>query len=154
MQRDLTGKIREGKASYRKKMEEQLQKNNVSGVWKSLKTISGHKKPNNQAVGEQKWVNNLKIFFNRLVISPPPTQLSLLQPLSSALPVYHPATSPTFTPLSTTVISQPAPTGSPAINPTPQLIHSSTQTPSFKLSLTTAQLLGRVPQLWKTFYRC
>ncbi|KAI4894322.1 hypothetical protein NFI96_032641, partial [Prochilodus magdalenae] len=52
VQRDLRRKIREGKASYRRKLEEQLQRNNVSGVWKGLKTISGHKKPDSQVVGD------------------------------------------------------------------------------------------------------
>ena len=41
MQRELRRKIREGKDSYRRKMEDQLQQNNVSGVWRGLKTISG-----------------------------------------------------------------------------------------------------------------
>ncbi|KAI5095921.1 hypothetical protein C0J45_14351 [Silurus meridionalis] len=53
VQRELRKKIREGKACYRRKMEEQLQQNNVSGVWKGLKTITGHKEPSSQAVGDQ-----------------------------------------------------------------------------------------------------
>ncbi|KAI4903434.1 hypothetical protein NFI96_017561, partial [Prochilodus magdalenae] len=100
VQRDLRRKIWEGKASYRK-LEEQLQRNNVSGVWKGLKTISGHKKPDSQVVGDQKWVNELNLFFNRFDHSPdpPPAQTSLLNPLSVALPICGPPPSLTLTPL-------------------------------------------------------
>ena len=41
VQRELRREIREGRCSYRRKMEDQLQQNNVSGVWRGLKTISG-----------------------------------------------------------------------------------------------------------------
>ncbi|KAI4903430.1 hypothetical protein NFI96_002603 [Prochilodus magdalenae] len=101
VQRELKGKIREGKASYRRKLEEQLQRNNVSRVWKGLKTISGHKKPDSQVVGDQKWVNELNLFFNRFDHSPdpPPAQTSLLNPLSVALPTCGPPPSLTLTPL-------------------------------------------------------
>lgn len=40
VQRELRRKIREGKSNYRRKMEEQLQQKDVSGVWRSLKTMS------------------------------------------------------------------------------------------------------------------
>ena len=43
VQEELRRKIREGKNVYRRKMEEQLQQNNVSRIWRGLKTISGHK---------------------------------------------------------------------------------------------------------------
>ncbi|KAI3371820.1 hypothetical protein L3Q82_024372 [Scortum barcoo] len=45
--------IRKGKNSYRRKMEHQLQQNNICGVWKGLKTISGFKEPKSQPVGDQ-----------------------------------------------------------------------------------------------------
>lgn len=45
VQKELRRKIREGKASYRRKMEEQLQQKNIGGVWHSLKTISDFKAP-------------------------------------------------------------------------------------------------------------
>ncbi|KAI5095207.1 hypothetical protein C0J45_15282 [Silurus meridionalis] len=51
VQRELRKKIREGKAYYRRKMEDQLQQNQVSGVWKGLKTITGHKEFSCQAEG-------------------------------------------------------------------------------------------------------
>lgn len=40
MQRELGMRIREGKAGYRSRMENQLQLNNVNGVWRGLRTIS------------------------------------------------------------------------------------------------------------------
>ena len=55
--RILRRKVSEGKNSYRRKMENQLQQRNVSGVWKSLKTISGQRTPDSQAVGDEMWVN-------------------------------------------------------------------------------------------------
>ncbi|KAI3374638.1 hypothetical protein L3Q82_021015 [Scortum barcoo] len=45
--------IRKGKDCYRRKMEHQLQQNNICGVWKGLKTISGFKEPKSQPVGDQ-----------------------------------------------------------------------------------------------------
>ncbi|KAL4004522.1 MFS transporter (thymic stromal cotransporter) [Sarotherodon galilaeus] len=46
VQRELRGLIRNGKDSYRQKMENQLQQNNVGEVWRGLRTISGHKHQN------------------------------------------------------------------------------------------------------------
>lgn len=81
VQKELRKKIREGNACYRRKMEDQLQQNNVSSVWKGLKTITGHKGPSSQDEGDQKCVNNLNLFFNRFdqLPTPAPTQSSLLQ---------------------------------------------------------------------------
>ncbi|KAI4881116.1 hypothetical protein NFI96_026359, partial [Prochilodus magdalenae] len=111
VQRELRRKIREGKASYRRKLEEQLQRNNVNGVWKGIKTISGHKKPDSQVMGDQKWVNERNLLFNRFdhAPAPPPAQTSLLNPLSVALPTCYTPPSLTLTP-STTFSSQPPPT--------------------------------------------
>ncbi|KAI3373610.1 hypothetical protein L3Q82_022207 [Scortum barcoo] len=41
VQRDLKWKIKECKASYRRKMEDHLQQNNVREVWRGLQAISG-----------------------------------------------------------------------------------------------------------------
>ncbi|XP_073727635.1 uncharacterized protein [Misgurnus anguillicaudatus] len=86
VQRELRRKIREGKACYRRKMEDQLQQNNVSDVWKGLKTITGHKESNSQVEGDLKWVNDLNLFFNRFdqPLSPTSTQFPLLKPPLSA----------------------------------------------------------------------
>ena len=56
-------------------LEDQLQQNNISGVWEGLKTMSGYKGPNQQPMGDQKWVNDLNLFFNRFVqpSTPPST---------------------------------------------------------------------------------
>ncbi|KAI3353496.1 hypothetical protein L3Q82_019287, partial [Scortum barcoo] len=51
---------------HRRKMEHQLQQNNICGVWKGLKTISGFKEPKSQPVGDQGWANDLNLFFNKM----------------------------------------------------------------------------------------
>ena len=63
VQKELRKKIREGKKSYRRKMENQLQQRNVSGVRKSLKTISGQRTPDSQAAGDQTRINDMNLFF-------------------------------------------------------------------------------------------
>lgn len=86
VQRELKKKIREGKACYRRKMENQLQQKNISGVWKGLKTITGHKESSSQAEGDQQWVNDLNLYFNRFEQLPSsvPIQSPLLQSPFSA----------------------------------------------------------------------
>ncbi|KAI3354462.1 hypothetical protein L3Q82_018977, partial [Scortum barcoo] len=88
VQRELRRMIRKGKDCYRRKMEHQLQQNNICGVWKGLKTISGFKEPKSQPVGDQGWANDLNLFFNRFdqASAPPPAQSPLLQPPSQSLP--------------------------------------------------------------------
>ncbi|KAI3360250.1 hypothetical protein L3Q82_014567 [Scortum barcoo] len=83
--------IRKGKNSYRRKMEHQLQQNNICGVWKGLKTISGFKEPKSQPVGDQGWANDLNLFFNRFdqASAPPLAQSPLLQPPSRSVPPVH-----------------------------------------------------------------
>ncbi|KAI3363490.1 hypothetical protein L3Q82_011581 [Scortum barcoo] len=91
VQRELRRMIRKGKNSYRRKMEHQLQQNNICGVWKGLKTISGFKEPKSQPVGDQGWANDLNLFFNRFdqASAPPPAQSPLLQPPSRSVPPVH-----------------------------------------------------------------
>ena len=76
------------KNSYRRKMENQLQQRNISGVRKSLKTISGQRTPDSQAAGDQTWVNDMNLFFNRFdqTPTPPPAQSYLLPPTTSSIP--------------------------------------------------------------------
>ena len=45
VQKELRKKSREEKNSNRRKMEDWLQQSNVSGVYKTLKTMSGQRKP-------------------------------------------------------------------------------------------------------------
>ncbi|KAI3372130.1 hypothetical protein L3Q82_006986 [Scortum barcoo] len=91
VQRELRRMIRKGKDCYRRKMEHQLQQNNICGVWKGLKTISGFKEPKSQPVGDQGWANDLNLFFNRFdqASAPPPAQSPLLQPPSCSVPPVH-----------------------------------------------------------------
>ena len=132
MQKELRRKIREGKNSYRRKMENQLQQRNISGVRKSLKTISGQRTPDSQAAGDQTWVNDMNLFFNRFdqTPTPPPAQSSLLPPTTSSTPVYSLIL--TSTSLSTAFMSQNPPPAPADIYPLPT---SDTQPPCSTLSL-------------------
>ncbi|KAK7922573.1 hypothetical protein WMY93_009475 [Mugilogobius chulae] len=62
-QKKLRRKIRRAKAAYRRRMEQQLQNQNISAVWRSLKHISGFKPPPVQTEGDQQWVNELNSHF-------------------------------------------------------------------------------------------
>ena len=138
VQRELRRRIREGEKVYRTKMEDQLQQNNISGVWKGLKTMSGYKGPNQQPMGDQKWVNDLNLFFyrfNQLSTPPSPIQSSLLlQP-----PVDCPSSPP-----SPQHLAPPLPHSSYTTlheqRPTPLPTTHGTQPPSPNLSLTTDQV--------------
>ncbi|KAI3357649.1 hypothetical protein L3Q82_016055 [Scortum barcoo] len=67
VQRDLKWKIKECKASYRRKMEDHLQQNNAREVWRGLQAISGQGKNErrNPEPGDRDWANKLNLFFNR-----------------------------------------------------------------------------------------
>ncbi|KAI3370902.1 hypothetical protein L3Q82_007411 [Scortum barcoo] len=108
--------IRKGKDCYRRKMEHQLQQNNICGVWKGLKTISGFKEPKSQPVGDQGWANDLNLFFNRFdqASAPPPAQSSLLQPPSCSVPPVHCSSCAPSPPLTTLSSHLPLP---PSHNP-------------------------------------
>ncbi|TWW74400.1 RNA-directed DNA polymerase from mobile element jockey [Takifugu flavidus] len=69
-------------------MENQLQQNNICGVWKGLKTISGFKEQKSQPVGDRGCANDLNLFFNRFdqVPTPPPAQSPLLLPPPRSVP--------------------------------------------------------------------
>ncbi|TWW56179.1 RNA-directed DNA polymerase from mobile element jockey [Takifugu flavidus] len=91
LQRELRRKIRQEKDNYRRKMENQLQQNNIYGIWKGLKTISGFKEQKSQPVGDRGWANDLNLFFNRFdqVRTPPPAQSPLLLPPPLSVPPIH-----------------------------------------------------------------
>lgn len=59
-------------------MEDQLQQINISRVWRGLKTISGYKEPDFEAVGGQKWLNDLNLFNWFDQTSNPPLAQSFL----------------------------------------------------------------------------
>ncbi|TWW81279.1 hypothetical protein D4764_01G0010940 [Takifugu flavidus] len=100
VQRELRRKIRQEKDNYRRKMENQLQQNNICGVWKGLKTISGFKEQKSQPVGDRGWANDLNLFFNRFdqVPTPPPAQSPLLLPPPLSVPATHCSSCPPSSP--------------------------------------------------------
>nr|XP_008281790.1 PREDICTED: uncharacterized protein LOC103358552 [Stegastes partitus] len=132
VQRELRKKTREGKGSYRRRMEEQLQQKDVSGVWRSLKTISGHNSSRPVLDRDQERVNDLNRFFNRFEqpFSPPPTQPALLQS--------PPPTGTTAAPRTDT------PTPLPAAPPQPP---SPLTTPASSVALSTAQVERELSRL-------
>lgn len=58
VQRELRRKIREGKSSYRRKTEEHLQQKDVSGVWRSLKTMAELDNSRPELTRDQEGVND------------------------------------------------------------------------------------------------
>ncbi|TWW76503.1 hypothetical protein D4764_13G0011650 [Takifugu flavidus] len=88
-QKELRRQIRHKKDSYRRKMEHQLQQNNICGVWKGLQTILGFKEQKSQPVGNRGWANDQDLFFNGFdqAPTPSPAQSPLLQ-LDDAI-IYH-----------------------------------------------------------------
>lgn len=58
-------------------------------IWKGLKIISVQRKPDIQAVGgDQKLVNNLKLFFKRFDQTPSPSPNPVISAASSPLPLF------------------------------------------------------------------
>lgn len=139
MQKDLRRRIREGKDCYRRKMEDELQSNNISEVWRGLKTISGHRGEVSQVTGDQGWVNDLNLFFNRFDQSPvpPPAQKARLQHSSLASPGSCQPPSLTIDAIPST---QPPPTSLTDNSTPPESESPPTQIPSSSLSLTTVQV--------------
>ncbi|KAI3362151.1 hypothetical protein L3Q82_012478 [Scortum barcoo] len=64
LQRDLKWKIKECKASYRRKMEDHLQQKNAREVWRGLQAISGqgNGEKRNPEPGDRDWANKLNLF--------------------------------------------------------------------------------------------
>ncbi|KAI3376306.1 hypothetical protein L3Q82_016414, partial [Scortum barcoo] len=93
VQRDLKRKIKECKASYRRKMEDHLQQNNAREVWRGLQAISGQD----------------------LILGPTSTPLSLStdQPTSSSLCLHAP--SPPSTPPPSLGLSPSPPPSPPSL---------------------------------------
>lgn len=94
VQKELRQRIRKGKDSYRRKLEEQLEQNNARDVWRGLNKISGHGKSEGrvQVSGDQDRANELNLFFNRFdfAATPSPT----LSAPSSHLPKLAPSPIP------------------------------------------------------------
>ncbi|KAI3363968.1 hypothetical protein L3Q82_001566 [Scortum barcoo] len=117
VQRDLKWKIKECKASYRRKMEDHLQQNNAREVWRGLQAISGQGKNErrNPEPGDRDWANKLNLFFNRFDTGPTSTPLSLSrdQPTSSSLCLHAP--SPPSTPPPSLGLSPSPPPSPPSL---------------------------------------
>lgn len=135
--------IRQGK-SYRRRVEEQLQQNDLNGVWRSLKTISGHNNSRPELTRDHEWVNDLGRFFNRFdqPVTLPPTQPAPLQ----SPPIGTSATTSlsTLTPLSAAPLQPPC-----ALTTRPKPLTSQLcgiVEHIYDMSLR----LQKVPQLWKT----
>lgn len=100
VQRDRKYKIKDCKASYRRKIEDHLLRNKAREVWIGVQAISGEGKNErrNSEPGDRDWANSLNLFFNRFDTRPTSSHpsLSIDQPTSS--PLCLPALSPPSTP--------------------------------------------------------
>lgn len=94
-----------------------MKQNNISEVWRGLKTMPSHKKPNSQPVGHNTWMNVLNTFFNRF--EHPPFPLSsppcFCNPYCRQLCIAQP---PTPIPLSTTFSTLPPSTNTALVQST------------------------------------
>ncbi|XDV33499.1 hypothetical protein PO909_003895 [Leuciscus waleckii] len=135
VQTGLRKKIRDGKCSYKRKMEDQLQNNDVRGVWRSLNTISGYKVTTPQPEVDHQCLNDLNIFFNRFdQASAPPIVQTVL---TSTLPSLTLGSEPFY------ISSTPTPP-----YPIPQIKAThSPEHPTTKLSLTVNQVRGELRRL-------
>ena len=129
--------IRRGKDTYRRKLEERLQQNNVRDAWRGLEKISGHNKSSGRGPesGDLEWANELNLFFNRFDSVPTPSPTHQNTDLLPSHSLWH--TSPSFPGTSATPPSHPlTPLHSSAPYPhLPQL-----ESPSPILSITADQV--------------
>ncbi|KAK0141969.1 hypothetical protein N1851_020343 [Merluccius polli] len=65
-QREVKVCLRDAKESYRRKVEQKLQENNMREVWNGVKTITGYKAKSSSEGGTLERANELNNFFNRL----------------------------------------------------------------------------------------
>ena len=73
-QKQIKAQTRKCKEDYRKKLESQLQQNNVRDVWSGMKKITGFKGKGDQTDGGLDRANELNRFFNRFSSPLPPAQ--------------------------------------------------------------------------------
>lgn len=64
-QREVKRCLREAKDTYRRKVEQKLERNNMREVWNGVKTITGHNTRNSTVGGTVEKANKLNNFFNR-----------------------------------------------------------------------------------------
>ena len=60
--------LREAKEAYSRKLERQLQQNNMRGVWEGMKNIMGCKKKGSPVEGSIERANDFNVFFNRFSV--------------------------------------------------------------------------------------
>ena len=65
VQGELKTMLREAKDSYRRKVEQKLQENNMREVWDGMKTITGCKKSSSTVEGDVVRANQFNHFYNR-----------------------------------------------------------------------------------------
>ncbi|KAK0135164.1 RNA-directed DNA polymerase from mobile element jockey [Merluccius polli] len=95
-QREVKVCLRDAKESYRRKVEQKLQENNMREVWNGVKTITGYKAKSSSEGGTLERANELNNFFNRFDQLPPlppsPHPSPLQTPLSPLPPTpIHPS---------------------------------------------------------------
>lgn len=80
VQGELKVKLKEAKEEYRRKVERNLQENNMKEVWDGMKTITGLRKSSSSVEGDLDRANQLNHFYNKFncpapaaVVCPPPT---------------------------------------------------------------------------------
>lgn len=70
VQREMEVRLRERKEAYRKKLQSNLQQNNMQDVCSGIKNIMGFKVKGDQAEGSLDKANKLNLFFNRFSTGP------------------------------------------------------------------------------------
>ena len=95
--------LRACKDTYRRRLEAQLQQNNVRDVWTGIKQITGCKVSGRQSSGSLERANELNRFFNRFSSHPSVVALTPPDPHTSPLPQMLPPLPPHFPDVSSPV---------------------------------------------------
>ena len=85
VQGELKTMLREAKDSYRRKVEQKLQENNMREVWDGMKTITGCKKSSSTVEGDVVRANQFNQFYNRFD-NPAPGVNDCLTPIPASPP--------------------------------------------------------------------
>ena len=159
VQGELKTRLKEAKETYRRKVEQKLQENNMREVWDGMKTITGCRKSNSTVEGDVVRANQLNHFFNRfdspatgVKACPTPLPAPAPPPPSAANCSLH-ATIPTPPPprppaLTTAIVDSLTPAArllplSTAAPPPQMTTHSPTVPPA----ITAGQVTGELKRL-------
>ena len=100
VQHELRDMLRACKDTYRRKLEDKLQHNNVRDVWTGMKQITGCKVNGRQSSGSLSRANKLNNFFKRfssqpsvVSMTPPDPHTPSLSQMLPPLPLHSPAVS-------------------------------------------------------------